>query len=521
MSCSGWLEQRRGWVIGLTLALPLLAGCVVFGDYGLGLDEPVQRLLGRQAWRYVLAGNPAYLQNPDRFYGVAFELALMAAEKLLGISDARPAFLVRHLATFVLFWSAGVCLFAVARRLLGSWRPALLASILLFLSPRVVADAFGNSKDLPFLSLFVVAVLTLLRYVEKPTLGRALAHAVACALATDVRVLGVLLPGLTVLALAASALERPRRPPARWWSAAAFAAAYLGAVVLFWPFLWQSPVAHFALSFARMAHYPWAGEVLFLGRLVPTTALPWYYLPVWIVLTTPASVTLLFLLGIPALVRRALGGGPAAGQRVAAVVVLGWAALPPASVVLLGSTLYDGWRHMFFVAPAMVVSAAAGAQALWRCAVGRAGARWRQIASAAMLALAALDLVSTAAWMVRWHPYQNVYFNAFAGERAALPSRFEMDYWGLSARELLERVVRGDARPSIALRAIDDSGEWSARLLPRAERARLRFVGSEAEADYIVTNFRQVRTPPLGTEEVFTVRVDGARIGSVFRPLRR
>ena len=492
------------------------------GDYGLGLDEPVQRLLGRQAWRYVLAGNPAYLLYRDRFYGVAFELALMAAEKLLGISDARPAFLVRHLATFVLFWSAGVCLFAVARRLLGSWRPALLASILLFLSPRVVADAFGNSKDLPFLSLFVVAVLTLLRYVEKPTLGRALAHAVACALATDVRVLGVLLPGLTVLALAASALERPRRPAARWWSAAAFAAAYLGAVVLFWPFLWQSPVAHFALSFARMAHYPWAGEVLFLGQLVPTTALPWYYLPVWIVLTTPASVTLLFLLGIPALVRRALGGGPAAGQRVGRTPPL---VLPRSGrrlVVLLGSTLYDGWRHMFFVAPAMVVSAAAGAQALWRCAVGRAGARWRQIASAAMLALAALDLVSTAAWMVRWHPVPERLLQRLRRRARRAPDPFRDGLLG-SVGSVSCSSASCAATPARRSRCARSTTPVSgAHACCRARSARgLRFVGSEAEADYIVTNFRQVRTPPPGAEEVFTVRVDGARIGSVFRPLRR
>jgi hypothetical protein len=72
----------------------------------------------------------------------------------------------------------------------------------------------------------------------------------------------------------------------------------------------------------------------------------------------------------------------------------------------------------------------------------------------------------------------------------------------------------------ITVFAVEPSVEGSAQMLLRDNRRRLRFVSDPADADYIVTHHRY-RTPAAAAaaaaDEVFSVRVDGMRIGSVLR----
>lgn len=495
----------------------LCVGLVASADYGLGWDEPIQHRLGRQAWSYAAQESVGYLRNRDRFYGPVFELLLQGAEKLLRLEDTRVVYRLRHALTFVTFWVAVLAFNAVARRLLRSWPLALLASALLLLSPRIVADAFYNSKDLPFLSFFVIAVLTLFRFLDQPGPARGLAHALACALATDVRIVGVLLVPLTLLAVVATGREGRSGglPLARALAiAAVMAAGYVGAVVLLWPFLWQEPVRRFVEAFLVMARFPWQETVLFMGERLPAPALPWFYLPVWIGVSTPLSVLLFLPLGVVAALQGARHRGRPAAE---AAVVLAWAFGPVAAVIAMRSVLYDGWRQMYFVYPALVLLAAAGVQAAWRVAHSTGAPGWRRAMARAALALLLADAVATAAWMIRWHPFQNVYFNRLAGRRAAVPERFEADYWGLSARRLLEHVLATDDRSEIGLLALEPSVETSALILPRADRQRLRFVTEARDADYVVTHHRYLAGGATAADDAFVLRVDGMRIGSVFR----
>jgi hypothetical protein len=162
------------------LATPLAVGLLVFQDYGVPLDEPVQRTIGRQAWRFAFEGNPAYLSNIDRYYGPAFEMALFGIERHLGLEgDPRRVFLMPHLVSYSVFWVSSVTLFDVLRRRQGL-PLGIVAVVLLFASPRIFADAFYNTKDLAFLSLVTMAVWTMGRYADRPSHARAALHGALC-----------------------------------------------------------------------------------------------------------------------------------------------------------------------------------------------------------------------------------------------------------------------------------------------------------------------------------------------------
>lgn len=502
------------------LAAPLAIGVATFGDYGMAWDEHIQRALGRQAWRYVFEDRPGYLYSHDRFYGVAYEMTLFGFERALGLgADTRPVYLMRHLVNFAVFWAAGLAVFDLVRRRLGSTSLGLLAFVLLFTAPRLYADAFYNTKDLAFLSFFAIGLWTLDRFVDRPTLARGLLHGLACGYATDVRLAGALLPALTALAFAMVEPGRGRSGrPRRLAALTACAATAAIALVAFWPYLWGDPVRRFIESVRRMAHYPWPGQVLFAGELHAADALPSSYLPVWIAITTPLGLLPMLALGLARALRESLPGGAAqAHTRAHRLVLLLSLGAPLALVIGLGSVLYDGWRQLYFLYPPMVLLACLGVQTAWQAASARAGRLVLRATAAVALAGLTASTLSATLWMVRWHPHQNLYFNAAAGGAQRISSRFDLDYWGLSCRPILEQVLAADPRPSLAVLIPTDACWQNLRLFRPADRNRIHRVPTECEADWVVAHYRHLRPGPDLATLSHRVVVDGLLVASARR----
>ncbi|MFC7667508.1 hypothetical protein ACFQT0_09000 [Hymenobacter humi] len=156
----------------------------------------------------------------------------------------------------------------------GSWRWGLVGAGMLVLSPRIFAEGFYNHKDLVFMSLFALGGLTLMRLLRRPTAGRAVVHALVTALAVDVRIMGLLLPVLTAGFGALEWWARPVRRQALVRSIAVYAAASGPLMVLFWPYLWEAPVARLWECFGNFRRFRQTMQVFYLGQLVSCQRLP-------------------------------------------------------------------------------------------------------------------------------------------------------------------------------------------------------------------------------------------------------
>ena len=187
----------RRWAVGLFFGLLAVLGVALTRDYGMSWDEPAERLNAYVSAKYValrlapalaqrqprLAEIPALAHYPDADHGVLFMLPLVALEALWpGANPAEWAYR-RHLLEFWLFGAGAWAVYQLGRARLASWRWGLAGAAILLLSPRLFAEAFYNYKDVVFLSLFALAMLTLARLLRRPTAGRALLHALACAAA--------------------------------------------------------------------------------------------------------------------------------------------------------------------------------------------------------------------------------------------------------------------------------------------------------------------------------------------------
>ena len=513
---------RGGIATAGAFAALLVTGAVVLDDFGVAMDETIQRQIGVVNYLYLSQGATRLFDRdfPERHYGPLFETLLVLVEKQLGLSDSRAVFLMRHGATFLLFCVAMTFFYRLCLRHFASGKLALLAAACLVSSPRIFADAFYNSKDLAFLSVFVVAAYTLVRFLDEGTAQWAFRHALASAVLIDIRVVGLVVPALTLLFAAGDLLfVRDDARPAR--RRVALLAAYGGPLavltVALFPFLWPSPLVHLGEVLEKMSQFPFRRTVLYLGQDLPAGALPWHYVPVWIGVTTPIAVLGLFAAGLVALAASCLVR-PARlfGHRDTRnrLLWLLWCLGPLAAVVATKAVLYDGWRHLFFIYPALVLIAVEGAGRIATWARGRLPA---PVAPRLMAVLCLLVLAEPVAFLVRHHPYGHVFFNRLAGaDMRAVKQRFDLDYWGLSYRRGLEEVLRRDGRDAIRVHLRPGVGEISAAILPAADRMRLTFVERGRDAEYFLGNYRWHRGEYPWTHEVCSVRVDGAAIMTVY-----
>jgi hypothetical protein len=194
-------------------------------------------------------------------------------------------------------------------------------------------------------------------------------------------------------------------------------------------------------------------------------------------------------------------------------IFFGLFAAPIATVILLHSVLYDGWRQMYFIYPAFLLLAIKGWVSLW------GNNSVRTIPRSLLALVTAVSIVHTTVWMWKAHPFQNVYFNAFAG--TGLRSRYELDYWGLANRKALEYILRNDHSEVINLQADSFTPLIQAfYMLDARDRERVR--GAKDLPDYVVTNYRAVKDPDDAEyakdyDLFYQIRVDDEVILSVFR----
>ena len=481
-------------VWGLTAcALFLIVGVAVLDDYGMSWDELAQRYMAEETVAYVLGDGTALIDDHNKFYGAAFELPLLLVERVLGLEDIRSIFLSRHILTHLFFIVGGFFCCLLAYRLSNSRLVALFALLLFLLHPRLYAHSFFNTKDIPFLSMFMIALYLTHRAFSRDTVRAFLLLGAAVGILVNLRIMGVMLFAAILVMRAvdlryASGREERKRILI---TGGLFAAA--GALVFYTtlPYLWADPIGRFAEMLAVLSQHPNYSFQLFQGELILGTELPWRYIPTWFAITTPPVALLLGLIGTAALVYRAVTGSGDVLRNTPlrfGFLLIACFVLPISAMILLESNTYDGWRHMYFLYAPFCLLAALGLRQL-------ASLRQRAPLREGVYGLAGIGLGIVIIQMTQIHPYQQVYFN-FLVDRSTpeyLRTQYDMEYWRTSPREGLEYLLeRYPSSPLYVWSGNRHSGVRRNReILPEADRQRIVITSNAADADFFITFHRE------------------------------
>ena len=459
-------------------------------------DEFISRQNGLYSVRYILDKNPALLTYYDRYYGTAFENLLVLIEKALRYTDPQSVFYMRHLVTFLVFYLSTIALYLLLKLNTANRAISLIGALFLILSPRIFADSFYNSKDLVFMSVSIIALYTLTKFHHQPRLKSALIHALTSAFLTDIRIVGIVIIPLTIL----FNLKNIKLLLIYLLSSSML-------TIVFWPILWHNPPLELFTALKSMANFtPWQGQVLYMGKFITSTALPWHYLPVWIGITTPLSLLILGLVGTFISLRKLL----TANCQLPTTLPLLWFYTPLLYVILRHPILYDGWRHFYFIYPAWIMLCVTTLKYIFSLK--------NKFIKVFSLSLIGLDLLIVGIFMIRNHPYQNVYFNFLTGNMAKTKLNFELDYWGLSLTEGYRYIAEHDPSPVIRIFAPLAPGETSIATLPASDRKRLIIdTKNPTGAKYLISNYRWHPKPfPFPISPIFEKNISDVPIVSVF-----
>lgn len=483
------------WILGLVLLIiAITVGYVSYEQYGIGLDEKTQRQTGLISYDYIFSDSTELLTWKDRDYGVAFELPLIAFERALGLTDVRHIYLARHALTHAFFLVSAFFGFLLIDYI---YRSKLLATIGFFffvLHPRIYAHSFFNTKDVPFMSMFLICFYLCARAFNKKTIFRFVFLGVGIGVLINLRIMGVLMACCVLFFLAIDmVIDKSYRRSIGLLIV--FVLSALCILVGTWPFLWSAPFHNFVQAFMNMSKFRWSSTVLFMGQIIKATELDWTYIPVWFCITTPLWYlaiglfsTLLFAVQVLKNPTTFLSNGLKRNNGLYFVCFFA----PVTAVIILHSVLYDGWRQMYFIYPAFVMLLIYGLNEVLTAK------KTKYVVAAASVALFTYVCVS----MIDYYPFQNVYFNALVdkSEPESVRKQFELDYWGTSYHTAFEYILANDTSPSIRVVISDALGENNISLIPADDRKRIKFGDQSAESDYYITLYKRHAHDYLGLE---------------------
>lgn len=509
-----FFQPPRLMVVLFFLAF-FLVGQQVYDDYGVPWDEPTQLEIGKANYRYLVKGDQSLLEMRDRYYGPLFEMFLV---RVMVQVPSREMYLSRHWWNFMAFFVGVVGFAGLLERIYPRRWFVWLGCLFLVLTPRIFADAFYNSKDIPFLSATIWGMLALSLYLQKPSLLRVGFLSLATATMVGIRLPGIFITGVVLVLMGKEVIAHRLTFIGGLRDGLVYLMLTAGLVFAFYPVLWHNPMGELVRAFETMAKFPQYLPVFYLGQFLSPQDLPWHYLPVWVAITVPIAYLVLAVIGGTVTLWKWVRHPKNWWHEASTPWLLAglWLLSPWVAVLLFHSALYDGWRQMFFLYPAIILFSVRGWEHLHK-AITRIhfSPFFQKILIGSLLGLIFIPVM---VWMIAFHPYQNVYFNRLAGrDMQTVKMHFDLDYWGLACRAGLESLLKLDAREQIKVYADTPAGVRNAAILATSEEHRLDFVDDPGEADYFIGNYRWHPADYPYSNEVVTIWVGNAKILSVFR----
>ena len=550
----------------IILFLMLIVGFLEFRNYGISWDENTQRNSGVVFFKHLqdrLSLHLVEIPSPvpkleeyrDKEFGAIYEVFIFALERIFGFRDYREVFLFRHLINFIFFWF-GVLVFSsiIRNRFQKDYFP-IIGCLILFLHPRIFAESFYNSKDIILMVFFIFSFRLFILFNETWKFKHAFLLALISALAFNIRPVGILIPILSVFLLLPAAIRL--RIKEKKWNRLISLFVLVSCFLLFaWitnPYLWDHPFEKSLQIITKFLKYDvshTAGNMFFLGNYLPTNDLPWFYLPLWITITTPIVYLIFFIVGLIIALIKCLAiqrKWLLDSENRMIFFLSGWLGLPLCAAVFFHSTLYDGWRHFYFLWPAIVFFSVYGLDGLISMKIKNIPEKYGKQIKLLFLAIILSALSVNVLYNYRWKSHQYCYFNFLAPEPEA---NFEIDYWGLSYKDGLDYLIKNDTSDLIRIQVLNLPGYLNSFLLEPAVRKRIYYHYSLREnyssriesfypfqteanfmkpgegAHYYISNFRDTSDPeeikkyrsgkPPYINQKFSCRVDGNEILGIY-----
>ena len=405
-------------------------------------------------------------------------------ENKLNLKNHQDIYYLKHFLNFFTFYISSIIFFYVIKSRFKNNFLALIASLFYISAPRIFAESFYNCKDIIFMSLTVFAIFFALKVLKKTNIKNIILFSFFCALATSVRPLGIFILFLLFAFLIFESLEE-----GNIYKKFNFILISLFFYILFtyllWPYLWLDPLNNFIFSLKSFSHYGWGGSTLYFGDYVKSQSLPWHYTFVWIAITTPLIYSLLFIVGSYKVFSNFFTNLEKLWKNLNEkldLFILSFFFAPIFLVIILNSTLYDGWRHLYFIYPSLIYISIFGLNYILNL-------NSKKFFKNSFFIIVFISIFINIFNIIKFHPFQNVYFNFLVEKK--VNSLFNVDYWGLgNAHSILKILDDANNSENINIRTASFTPlNYSKYIINNEKMKNINFTGTAGiNSEYIFTN---------------------------------
>ena len=531
--------ERKEWKLAFLVisALIIIIMPLLSHSYGQTGDEWLQIEYGQHIYDYFFHGDKQALDYTNRsaqyahqeYYGGLYDFSLNVLHHWfprIDILNLRHFFNALYGAVMMIFTGL------LARKISNKWSVGVLALLFIVFSPRIFGESMNNPKDIPFASGFIIGAYYLVSYLKdfpdklwKNATGLAIGWGIAFGVRSAGGILLLADVGLFLLLYYffnkdfKTKLKADNNKLLKKALITLFAALLAGYVIglVCWPWGLQSPISHPLESLKGMTNRETYMRVLFEGSYYINNSMPWYYEFKWILISNPLVVIAGVVLGLGLVMKLKKDYG-----LFFVGFVIFSAFFPLLYMIYKHSTVYDTWRHVFFVYPFWVILAALGWDAT-RQFIKKESLQWLP------MSLAILCLLPAIIWTVRSHPNQCVYFNESVGGLKGAYGYYDLDYYQNTQKQQTEWIIHNIPHPPTGHRVKVRSNMSGMDNAFRADSSWIdagytRYNDRNShEWDYYIDNPRFVSAEELQNDKwppqnvVHTVAVDGVPLSVVIQ----
>jgi len=451
------LTARNVFAASLFLAALILA--FLAPKAAVNVDEQLHYPHAKKVvnWYFTGGEDISCLETPRtnlKYYGQSVDNFTALINRVFNIENE---FLTRHFTGAFFFWLLLLFAALISYQISGSLWVAALTVISILAMPRLFGQAFGNLKDIPFAGGYAAGIYFIIRFIKelpRPKWRTTIWLGLAIAFTISVRVGGLILFAYLGLAFVAYIISKPFYLK-HIVSTKLCLVSVLGrgavililgyfAGLLFWPFALRDVFQNPLESLSVMEHYKVSIRQIFEGELLWSTQLPWYYLPKWILISTPGYIILGFLISVISLVRY-LPKPVRSKQLFLELFVFFTLFFPIVYVIIIGSNLYSGVRQMVFVLPLFAVFSSIGIFKLLK-------SDYRNSVKLPIIILFFVLMIFPVKHQVETFPADYIYFNSISGGNKCTWANYEYDYYYHSIKESSEYLFEliGDEEITLA-----------------------------------------------------------------------
>ena len=396
-------------------------------------------------WYFTGGKDASCLDTPVtnlKYYGQSVDNLTALVNRIFNVEDE---FQTRHFTGAFFFWLLLLFAGLIGFQLSGSYWVSALTVVSLLAMPRLFGQAFGNLKDIPFATGYLISVFFMIRIIREmpgPKWNTTIFLGLAIAFTNSVRIGGLILFAYYGLALITFFILKPFLLKQIFTTKLGLvrllgqnlAILLIGYLVglLFWPFALQNIFLHPFESLRVMEHYKVSIRQIFEGEWFWSTDLPWYYLPKWLFISTPEFIFYGFSVFLNLFITKfKISMGK---QLFYELFLLFMLFFPIIYVMSIGANLYSGVRQMLFILSLVGVFSAIGIIKL----IGVVKLKSFKITAVVVYFILMILPVKQQA---ETFPADYIYFNSVSGGNKNAWSNYEYDYYFHGIKKSSEYLI--------------------------------------------------------------------------------